>query len=340
MKNVLVTGGAGFIGSHLVMHWLDAHPDHRIINVDNLTYAGNLANLKDAESHPNYLFVRADIRDLPRVSELFTRHAIDAVIHLAAESHVDRSILDPFDFARTNVLGTLSLLQAARDAWAGRFADKLFYHVSTDEVYGSLSRDDAPFTESTPYDPRSPYSASKASSDHFVRAFHATHGLPVKISNCSNNYGPRQYPEKLIPLFINNARLGKPLPLYGSGENIRDWLHVDDHVRAIDLIFHRGRVGDTYNIGGGAEWRNIDLIRLLLRLVDERLGRPPGASAALLTPVADRPGHDVRYAIDSSKLRRELGWSPSVPFEQGLRDTVDWYLEHVEWLDDIQSRRS
>jgi dTDP-glucose 4,6-dehydratase len=340
MKNILVTGGAGFIGSRLVMHWLDAHPDHRVINVDNLTYAGNLANLKEIEGHPNYLFVRADIRDLPRVSELFARHAVDAVIHLAAESHVDRSILDPFDFARTNVLGTLSLLQAARDAWAGRFADKLFYHVSTDEVYGSLSRDAAPFTESTPYDPRSPYSASKASSDHFVRAFHATHGLPVKISNCSNNYGPRQYPEKLIPLFINNARLGKPLPLYGSGENIRDWLHVDDHVRAIDLIFHRGRIGDTYNIGGGAEWRNIDLVRLLLRLVDERLGRPPGTSAALLTPVADRPGHDVRYAIDSSKLRRELGWSPSVPFEQGLRDTVDWYLEHVDWLDDIQSRRS
>ncbi|MDR2414365.1 MAG: dTDP-glucose 4,6-dehydratase [Odoribacteraceae bacterium] len=337
MSNILVTGGAGFIGSRLIRHWLARHPRDRIINVDNLTYAGNLSNLKEIENHENYAFTRADIRDFEAMTGIFSRHAIDAVIHLAAESHVDRSIADPFAFARTNVLGTLTLLQAASLAWAGNLAGKLFYHVSTDEVYGALERDDPPFSETTRYDPRSPYSASKASSDHFARAFHATRALPVKISNCSNNYGPRQFPEKLIPLFINNARQGKPLPLYGNGENIRDWIHVDDHARAIDLIFHEGRVGDTYNIGSGEEWRNIDLVKFILRVTDEMLERPPGTSEKLITPVADRPGHDARYAIDASKLRRELGWTPAVPFETGIRQTVRWYLDNTDWLDKINS---
>lgn len=337
MKNILVTGGAGFIGSHLVRLLVNKYPEYRIVNLDKLTYAGNLANLKDVEYMPNYVFVKADICDFPAMQDIFAKYKIDGVIHLAAESHVDRSIKDPFAFAQTNVMGTLSLLQAAKLAWEGKFEDKLFYHVSTDEVYGSLQPDGGFFTENTKYDPHSPYSASKASSDHFVRAFHDTYGLPVKISNCSNNYGTYQFPEKLIPLFINNIRHNKPLPVYGKGENVRDWLFVEDHARAIDLIFHEGKVGETYNIGGFNEWKNIDLIKVMIRVTDRLLGRPEGASEKLITYVTDRAGHDLRYAIDSTKLHQELGWEPSLQFEEGIERTVKWYLENQEWLDNVTS---
>ncbi len=337
MKNILVTGGAGFIGSHLVRLLVNKYPEYRIVNLDKLTYAGNLANLKDVEHMPNYVFVKADICDFPAMQDIFAKYEIDGVIHLAAESHVDRSIKDPFAFAQTNVMGTLSLLQAAKLAWEGKFEDKLFYHVSTDEVYGSLQPDGGFFTENTKYDPHSPYSASKASSDHFVRAFHDTYGLPVKISNCSNNYGTYQFPEKLIPLFINNIRHNKPLPVYGKGENVRDWLFVEDHARAIDLIFHEGKVGETYNIGGFNEWKNIDLIKVMIRVTDRLLGRPEGASEKLITYVTDRAGHDLRYAIDSTKLHQELGWEPSLQFEEGIERTVKWYLENQEWLDNVTS---
>lgn len=336
MKNILITGGAGFIGSHVVRLFVGKYPDYQIVNIDSLTYAGNLANLADIEHAPNYRFVQGDICDGELVARLFAEHAIDAVIHLAAESHVDRSIRDPFAFARTNILGTLTLLDAAKTAWAGDFDGKRFYHVSTDEVYGSLGAGGF-FTETTPYDPQSPYSASKASSDHFVRAYANTFALPVVVSNCSNNYGANQFPEKLIPLFINNIRENRPLPVYGRGENVRDWLWVEDHARAIDAILHRGRNGQTYNIGGNNEWRNIDLIRALIREVDAQLGRPEGASEKLITYVADRAGHDLRYAIDSSKLQNELGWQPSLQFEQGLRLTVKWYLENQAWLDNVTS---
>lgn len=336
-RHVLITGGAGFIGSHVVRRFVTRYPDYRIVNFDLLTYAGNLANLSDVEQAPNYTFVRGDICDAEAVGEVFRRHAIDGVIHLAAESHVDRSIRDPFTFARTNVLGTLTLLHAAREEWQGAWAGKRFYHISTDEVYGALGFGDKPFNEGTRYDPHSPYSASKASSDHFVRAFHDTYGLPTVVTNCSNNYGPYQFPEKLIPLLVNNIRLERPLPVYGRGENVRDWLHVEDHARAIDLIFHEGQSGETYNIGGGNEWRNIDLVRLIVRTTDRLLGRPEGASERLITYVTDRAGHDLRYAIDSSKLRRELGWEPAFRFEEGIEQTVRWYLENREWMERITS---
>lgn len=336
-RNILITGGAGFIGSHVVRRLVNNYPDYLIINLDKLTYAGNLANLTDIEQQPNYRFVKGDICDTELLRDLFSRHAIDGVIHLAAESHVDRSIHDPLTFARTNVLGTLSLLQSAREAWNGTWDGKRFYHISTDEVYGSLGFDGTLFTEQTRYDPHSPYSASKASSDHFVRAFHDTYGLPTVLSNCSNNYGPYQFPEKLIPLFINNIRHERPLPVYGRGENVRDWLYVEDHARAIDLIFHEGRTGDTYNIGGFNEWRNIDLIRVLVRTVDRLLGRPEGSSDRLITYVTDRAGHDLRYAIDSRKLNQELGWEPSLQFEEGIEKTVRWYLDNQTWMDQITS---
>lgn len=336
-RHVLITGGAGFIGSHVVRRFVTRYPDYRIVNFDLLTYAGNLANLSDVEQAPNYTFVRGDICDAEAVGEVFRRYAIDGVIHLAAESHVDRSIRDPFTFARTNVLGTLTLLHAAREAWQGAWAGKRFYHISTDEVYGALGFGDKPFNEGTRYDPHSPYSASKASSDHFVRAFHDTYGLPTVVTNCSNNYGPYQFPEKLIPLLVNNIRLERPLPVYGRGENVRDWLHVEDHARAIDLIFHEGQSGETYNIGGGNEWRNIDLVRLIVRTTDRLLGRPEGASKRLITYVTDRAGHDLRYAIDFSKLRRELGWEPAFRFEEGIEQTVRWYLENREWMERITS---
>ncbi len=336
-RHILITGGAGFIGSHVVRRFVTRYPDYRIVNFDLLTYAGNLANLSDVEQAPNYTFVRGDICDAEAVGEVFRRYAIDGVIHLAAESHVDRSIRDPFTFARTNVLGTLTLLHAAREAWQGAWAGKRFYHISTDEVYGALGFGDEPFNEGTRYDPHSPYSASKASSDHFVRAFHDTYGLPTVVTNCSNNYGPYQFPEKLIPLLVNNIRLERPLPVYGRGENVRDWLHVEDHARAIDLIFHEGQSGETYNIGGGNEWRNIDLVRLIVRTTDRLLGRPEGASERLITYVTDRAGHDLRYAIDSSKLRRELGWEPVFRFEEGIEQTVRWYLENREWMERITS---
>ena len=337
MKNLLITGGAGFIGSHLVRLMVNKYPEYRVINLDKLTYAGNLANLKDVEKMSNYKFVKADIWDFDNIREIFAEYEIDGLIYLAAESHVDRSIKDPFSFAQTNVMGTLSLLQAAKLAWEGNFDGKLFYHVSTDEVYGSLQPDGGFFLETTKYDPHSPYSASKASSDHFVRAYHDTYGLPVKISNCSNNYGPFQFPEKLIPLFINNIRHNKPLPVYGTGENVRDWLFVEDHARAIDLIFHKGKVGDTYNIGGFNEWKNIDLIKVMIRVTDRLLGRPEGTSEKLITYVTDRAGHDLRYAIDSTKLHEELGWEPSLQFEEGIEKTVKWYLENQDWLDNVTS---
>ena len=336
-RNILITGGAGFIGSHLVRLFVTKYPEYRIVNLDCLTYAGNLENLKDIEGRPNYIFVREDICDYERMVELFREYDIDGVIHLAAESHVDRSIKDPFIFARTNVMGTLSLLQAAKVCWEGNYEGKLFYHISTDEVYGALDFDGSLFTEQTPYSPHSPYSASKASSDHFVRAYHDTYGVPTIVTNCSNNYGPYQFPEKLIPLFINNIRKGKSLPVYGKGENVRDWLYVEDHARAIDVIFHHGKVAETYNIGGFNEWRNIDLIKVLIKTVDRLLGNEEGHSLHLITYVTDRPGHDARYAIDSSKLKEELGWEPLLQFEEGIEKTVKWYLENETWLDNITS---
>ena len=336
MKNILVTGGAGFIGSHLVRLLVNKYPNYHIVNMDVLTYAGNLDNLKDIESMENYTFVKCDICDIEKVKQVFADYKIDSVIHLAAESHVDRSIEDPFSFAQTNVMGTLSLLQAAKVFWSENLTNKLFYHVSTDEVYGSLGEDGF-FTETTKYDPHSPYSASKASSDHFVRAFHDTYGLPVVISNCSNNYGSYQFPEKLIPLFINNIVNNKPLPVYGKGENVRDWLFVNDHARAIDVIFHDGKIGDTYNIGGFNEWKNIDLIKVMIKTVDRLLGRKEGSSEKLITYVTDRAGHDHRYAVDSTKLKNTLDWEPSLQFEEGIEKTVQWYLDNNEWMQNIKS---
>lgn len=348
-RTLLVTGGAGFIGSHLVRLLVTKYPQYRIINLDKLTYAGNLANLRDIEKAPNYLFIKADTCDFETVSGLFKSYGVDGVINLAAESHVDRSIKDPFTFARTNVMGTLSMLQAANIFWESlpeKYDGKLFYHISTDEVYGALplSRPEgtAPygdelFTEETRYNPHSPYSASKASSDHFVRAFHDTYGMPTLVTNCSNNYGAYQFPEKLIPLFVNNIRHRKPLPVYGKGENVRDWLYVEDHARAIDLIFHKGRPAETYNIGGFNEWKNIDLIRLLIKVTDRQLGRKEGEDLKLVHFISDRPGHDLRYAIDSSKLERELGWRPSLQFEEGIEKTVRWYLDNQAWMDNVTS---
>lgn len=336
MKTILITGGAGFIGSHVVRLFVNKYPDYKIVNLDKLTYAGNLANLKDVEDKPNYEFVKADIVDSEAMLELFQVHQFDGVIHLAAESHVDRSISNPTEFVFTNVIGTVNLLNAARAVWHGQAEGKLFYHISTDEVYGSLG-EEGMFTETTKYDPHSPYSASKASSDHFVRAYRDTFGLPALVSNCSNNYGSFQFPEKLIPLFINNIRNNKPLPVYGKGENIRDWLWVEDHARAIDVIFHRGKVGETYNIGGHNEWTNISLIKLMCGIMDRKLGREEGTSEKLITYVKDRAGHDLRYAIDSTKLQQELGWVPSLQFEEGLEKTIDWYLENEAWLQNVTS---
>lgn len=333
-KTILITGGAGFIGSHVVRRFVNGYPEYQIINLDALTYAGNLENLKDIENKPNYQFVKGDITDDDFIQKLFRKYQFDGVMHLAAESHVDRSISNPMEFIMTNIVGTVNLLNAAREIWKDDYSGKRFYHISTDEVYGSLGATGF-FTETTSYDPKSPYSASKASSDHLVRAYHNTYGLPVVISNCSNNYGPNQFPEKLIPLAINNIKNNKPIPIYGKGENIRDWLYVEDHARAIDLIFQEGKEGETYNIGGNNEWTNIDLIRTLCKVMDKKLDREPGTSEKLITFVKDRAGHDLRYAIDSSKLMKELGWKPSLQFEEGIEKTVDWYLGNQKWLENI-----
>ncbi|OFX81276.1 MAG: dTDP-glucose 4,6-dehydratase [Bacteroidetes bacterium GWE2_29_8] len=335
-KKILITGGAGFIGSHVIRLFVNKYPNYDIYNLDMLTYAGNLNNLKDVENKANYKFIKGDITDSNFIGELFNKYLFDGIIHLAAESHVDRSISNPFEFINTNVLGTANLLNSARQIWKDDFDGKLFYHISTDEVYGSLGETGL-FEETTAYDPRSPYSASKASSDHFVRAWHHTYKLPIVISNCSNNYGPNQFPEKLIPLSINNIKNSKQIPIYGKGENIRDWLYVEDHASAIDLIFHKGKIGDTYNIGGNNEWTNIDLIVLLCKIMDNKLNRPEGTSAKLITFVKDRAGHDLRYAIDSTKIQKELGWKPSLYFEQGLEKTVEWYLNNDVWLDNVTS---
>lgn len=335
-KTILVTGGAGFIGSHVVRLFVNKYPSYKIVNGDALTYAGNLENLKDVQDKPNYVFERVDITDEAGVENLFNHYHFDAVIHLAAESHVDRSISDPLAFVKTNVLGTAVLLNICRKHWKNNYDGKLFYHVSTDEVYGSLGETGF-FTEETAYDPHSPYSASKAASDHFVMAYHDTYGLPVVMSNCSNNYGSHHFPEKLIPLMINNIKNSKPLPVYGKGENVRDWLFVEDHARAIDVIFHKGRLGESYNVGGFNEWKNIDLVKLLCKIMDQKLNRADGESAKLITYVTDRPGHDLRYAIDATKLNNELGWSPSLQFEEGLEKTVDWYLANEEWVNHVTS---
>jgi dTDP-glucose 4,6-dehydratase len=336
MKKILITGGAGFIGSHVVRLFVNKYPEYQVTNLDSLTYAGNLENLRDIEHKPNYIFIKADISRENEIIPLFEESGFDGVIHLAAESHVDRSISNPKQFVYTNIIGTVNLLNAARHIWKGRSEDARFYHISTDEVYGSLGNEGR-FVETTAYDPRSPYSASKASSDHLVRAYHHTFGLPIVISNCSNNYGPNQFPEKLIPLFIHNISNDKPLPVYGKGENVRDWLYVEDHAKAIDLIYHNGKNGETYNIGGNNEWKNIDLIRLVCKIMDRKLGKPPGTSGRLITFVKDRAGHDLRYAIDSSKLQHELGWKPSVTFEEGLEKTVEWYLQNESWLEHVTS---
>ena len=336
MNSILITGGAGFIGSHLTRLFVAKYPHYQIVNLDALTYAGNLKNLSDIEACPNYTFIKGDITDIENLRKLFIKFNFTGVLHCAAESHVDRSITDPLAFVTTNVLGTANLLQVAKESWKNALDDKLFYHISTDEVYGSLGKSGF-FTEETAYDPRSPYSASKASSDHFVRAFYHTYKLPIKISNCSNNYGPYHFPEKLIPLCIHNIINNKPLPIYGKGENVRDWLFVEDHVRAIDLIFHNGKIGETYNIGGHNEWTNINLVRVLCRQMDEKLGREKGTSEKLITYVTDRAGHDLRYAIDATKLKDELGWVPSLQFEEGISITIDWYLENTLWLNDVTS---
>lgn len=336
MKKILITGGAGFIGSHVIRLFVNNYPDYKIYNLDKLTYAGNLENLKDVEGKPNYTFIKADIVNEGQILSLFEEYNFDSVIHLAAESHVDRSISNPLEFVKTNVLGTVNLLNAARAIWKDDYSNKLFYHVSTDEVYGSLG-DEGLFTEQTNYDPHSPYSASKASSDHFVRAYSDTYKMPVVISNCSNNYGSFQFPEKLIPLFINNIKNNKPLPVYGEGINVRDWLWVEDHAIAIDVVFHSGKNGETFNIGGHNEWKNIDLIRVMCKIMDRKLGRKDGESEKLITFVKDRAGHDLRYAIDSSKLKNELNWEPSLQFEEGLEKTIDWYLDNETWLESVTS---
>ena len=336
MKKILITGGAGFIGSHVIRLFVNKYPQYKIYNLDNLTYAGNLANLKDIENSPNYEFIKGDIIEGNYIMNLFEKYRFDSVIHLAAESHVDRSISNPTEFIYTNIVGTVNLLNAAKHIWKDNFEDKLFYHISTDEVYGSLGKEGF-FVETTSYDPHSPYSASKASSDHLVRAYHDTFGLPIVISNCSNNYGSYQFPEKLIPLFINNIQNNEFLPVYGKGENVRDWLYVEDHAKAIDVIFHNGKNGETYNIGGHNEWKNIDLIKVVCKIMDKKLGRKEGTSEKLITFVKDRAGHDLRYAIDSSKLQKELGWKPSLQFEEGIEKTIDWYLENEEWLKNVTS---